>query len=177
LFETPGLVEGGGGVRDDMKFVEGDARLGQAVGDPFDEGRGTAVRQRAIALVPPSPKKRSQWGARTPIAWCDHTLNPWLGCLRVSPACIIAILRPSPGARPARSPRARAPDPQAERIRTSPAYWREPFRWNAKAAAAGARRRVFCASMADIFDNHASAAWRTDLWSLIRATPALDWLI
>ena len=31
--------------------------------------------------------------------------------------------------------------------------------------------------MADILDNHASAAWRADLWSLIRATPALDWLI
>ena len=47
LLETPGLVEGGGGVRDDMKFVEGDARLGQVVGDPFDEGRGHVDADRA----------------------------------------------------------------------------------------------------------------------------------
>jgi protein gp37 len=29
--------------------------------------------------------------------------------------------------------------------------------------------------MADVFDNRAPAAWREDLWQLIRATPALDW--
>jgi adenylate cyclase len=26
-------------------------------------------------------------GTTTPIAWCDSTFNPWLGCMRVSPAC------------------------------------------------------------------------------------------
>jgi len=33
------VVEGGRGVGDDMKFVEGDARSGQVVGDAADEGR------------------------------------------------------------------------------------------------------------------------------------------
>ena len=40
--------------------------------------------------------------------------------------------------------------------------------------AAGRRHRVFCASMADVFDNRAPLAWRADLWQLIRATPAVD---
>jgi protein gp37 len=66
-------------------------------------------------------------------------------------------------------------DPHARRVRTSPDYWRAPLRWNRDAQAAGRRHRVFCASMADIFDNRAPSAWREDLWQLIRATPALDW--
>jgi len=28
-----------------------------------------------------------------------------------------------------------------------------------------------------MFDNHASAAWRVELWDLIRATPALIWVL
>ena len=41
------------------------------------------------------------------------------------------------------------------------------------------RPRVFCASLADVFDNHPSILpeWRADLWALIRATPNLDWLM
>jgi protein gp37 len=68
-------------------------------------------------------------------------------------------------------------DVHAERKRTSEAYWRGPLRWNRDALATGERRRVFCASMADIFDNHAPEAWRVDLWDLIRATPALIWVL
>jgi protein gp37 len=66
-------------------------------------------------------------------------------------------------------------DPHAARVRTSPDYWRQPDRWNRDALAAGRRYRVFCASMADTFDNRAPAAWRAELWRLVRATPALDW--
>ncbi len=40
-----------------------------------------------------------------------------------------------------------------------------------------ARRRVFCASLGDVFDNEVPAAWRADLLMLIRATPNLDWLL
>ena len=68
-------------------------------------------------------------------------------------------------------------DVHAERKRTSEAYWRGPVRWNRDALAAGERRRVFCASMADVFDNHAAEAWRVELWDLIRATPALIWVL
>lgn len=57
------------------------------------------------------------------------------------------------------------------------AYWRAPRRWDLRAEAAGARARVFCASLADVFDNGVPAAWREDLWALIRRTPSLDWLL
>jgi protein gp37 len=40
-----------------------------------------------------------------------------------------------------------------------------------------ARRRVFCASLADVFDNEVDPAWRVDLFKLIRATPNLDWVL
>jgi protein gp37 len=40
-----------------------------------------------------------------------------------------------------------------------------------------ARRRVFCASLADVFDNEVDPLWRTDLWNLIEITPRLDWLL
>lgn len=113
-------------------------------------------------------------GADTGIEWCDHTFNPWTGCQRVSPGCDHCY---------AAALAKRAPDtfgswePGAARKRTSDAYWRQPKRWNAAAAAAGVRRRVFCASMADVFDNRAPVQWRDDLWWLIQQTPALDWLL
>lgn len=32
--------------------------------------------------------------------------------------------------------------------------WAKPLRWNRDAERAGVRRRVFCASMADVFEDH-----------------------
>lgn len=40
-----------------------------------------------------------------------------------------------------------------------------------------ARRRVFCASLADWLDNEAPVEWLIDLLMLIRMTPNLDWLL
>lgn len=39
------------------------------------------------------------------------------------------------------------------------------------------RRRVFCSSLSDVFDNEVPAAWRDDLFALIAQTPNLDWMI
>jgi protein gp37 len=36
---------------------------------------------------------------------------------------------------------------------------------------------VFCASLADVFDNEVDQAWRDDLWQLLRATPNLRWML
>jgi hypothetical protein len=44
-------------------------------------------------------------------------------------------------------------DAGADRKRTSSAYWRGPPRWNERAEAESTRLRVFCASVADVFDN------------------------
>ena len=55
--------------------------------------------------------------------------------------------------------------------------WQEPPKWDRRAAAKGIRARVFCASMADVFDKEAPRAARHRLWKLVRSTPNLDWLI
>jgi protein gp37 len=49
--------------------------------------------------------------------------------------------------------------------------------WNRKAAETGHRTRVFCASLADVFDNEVEQAWRDDLWQLLRDTPNLRWML
>lgn len=58
-------------------------------------------------------------------------------------------------------------------------YWRNPIGWNAQAHAFrlkhGRRQRVFCASLADVFDNQVDPTWRSDLFGLIRDCDQLDW--
>ena len=111
------------------------------------------------------------------IEWCDSTFNSWIGCTKVSPACDDCYA--------ARSTPARALGvvwgPHEQRHRTSNANWKQPLRWEAKAAEFlaqhGRRRRVFCASLADVFDNAVPPQWREDLFDLIRLTPNLDWLL
>jgi protein gp37 len=113
-------------------------------------------------------------GTDTKIEWATHTFNPWTGCQRVSPGCDHCYAE-------AQAKRNTSTfggwGAHAERKRTSETYWRQPLKWNSEARKAGVRPRVFCASMADVFDNKAPEAWRHDLWSLIHATPHLDWLL
>lgn len=109
------------------------------------------------------------------IEWTHHTFNPWIGCQKVGPGCDHCYAEAMMDTRLGRVEWG----PHAARSRTSPSYWRKPLAWNAAAKAAGQRHRVFCASLADVFDNHASILpeWRDDLWSLISATPHLDWMM
>ncbi|WP_186065955.1 phage Gp37/Gp68 family protein [Burkholderia gladioli] len=109
------------------------------------------------------------------IEWTDHTFNPFMGCTKVSPGCDNCYAEHMMDTRMHRVKWG----PGQPRARTSAANWREPVRWNARHeeffAAHGRRQRVFCASLADVFDNAVPAAWRRDLAALIEATPALDW--
>lgn len=115
----------------------------------------------------------------TRIEWCDHTFNPWEGCQKVSPGCDHCYAE----ARNARFGGGTATNwgPGAPRRRTSAANWSLPKRWNAQAdafmAQHGRRQRVFCASLADVFDNAVDPQWRADLFGLIQQTPNLDWLL
>jgi len=111
------------------------------------------------------------------IQWCDHTFNPWTGCHKVSPGCKYCY----------------AEDwalrwgktvwgTQGTRIRTSPSNWKKPVKWNREAEAQGVRHKVFCASLADVFEMKSDQQeemdhWRTDLFELIDNTPFLDWLL
>jgi protein gp37 len=138
-------------------------------------------------------------GANTGIQWADHTFNPWIGCTKVGPGCDhcyaerdfdIRLKRVQWGA-------------GKPRLRTGDKNWQQPRRWNRKAAllrsawdtfiagyeglttselaARGfhepTRPRVFCASLADVFDNEVPQEWRDALWALIRETPHLDWML
>lgn len=109
------------------------------------------------------------------IEWTHHTFNPWIGCQKIGPGCDHCYAEAMMDTRLGRVEWG----PHAARSRTSAAYWRKPLAWNAAAKAAGQRHRVFCASLADVFDNHASILpeWRDDLWALIAATPHLDWML
>lgn len=109
------------------------------------------------------------------IEWTHHTFNPWIGCQKVGPGCDHCYAEAMMDARLGRVEWG----PHGARQRTSPANWRQPLKWDRDAAAAGERRRVFCASLADVFDNHPSILpeWREDLWELIGRTPNLDWML
>ena len=52
------------------------------------------------------------------------------------------------------------------------------LKWNTEAESSGIRKRVFCASMADVFEIRKELnPWRSKLWELILRTQNLDWLI
>lgn len=136
--------------------------------------------------------------ANTKIEWADHTFNPWIGCTKISPACDNCYAEADfDKRRQVVTWGAGRP-----RKRTAPSTWAQPVRWNAKAGrdlkaweqfksvnglddahliARGmvkpTRPRVFCASLADVFDNEVPDEWREDLFKLIEATPNFDWLL
>lgn len=112
-------------------------------------------------------------GKETEIAWCTHTFNPWWGCARVSPGCEHCYAesfakRTGHGVWGTTSPRRFFKDK----------HWKEPVKWDEEAKAAGERRRVFCASMSDVFEDRDDLLEsRARLTTLVAATPHLDWLI
>jgi protein gp37 len=107
----------------------------------------------------------------TAIEWTEETFNPWWGCVRVSPACAHCYA-----------------DTFSRRLGMSlweeggsrrffgDRHWEEPLRWNRRGEKRGRRVLVFCASMADVFEDHPSLEeHRERLWDLIEATPWLTW--
>ena len=111
-------------------------------------------------------------GEQTKIEWTDHTFNPWIGCTKVSPACdncYAAELSNRYGWADWGAGEARK--------RTAASNWRNPLAWDRKAQANGEQPFVFCASLADVFDNEIDQKWRDDLFHLIRSTTNLTWLL
>jgi len=104
------------------------------------------------------------------IEWTDHTFNPWVGCTKISPGCDHCYAE-------GWAKRSGLVTWGADRRRTSAANWRKPLKWSSAAPDNGPRPRVFCASLADVFDNEVPQAWRDDLFDLILQTQRLDWLL
>ncbi|MFU1980894.1 DUF5131 family protein [Bordetella hinzii] len=112
-------------------------------------------------------------GKDTRIEWTHHTFNPWWGCVRVSHACDHCYAETW-----AKRLGENVWGPKTDRRFFSDAHWKEPLKWHREAVAQGVRRRVFCASMADVFENRKDLIpHRARLLELIAATPQLDWLL
>jgi protein gp37 len=72
--------------------------------------------------------------------------------------------------------------PEGVRVKTSAANWKKPMQWQRQAEKEGVRYRVFCASLADVFEDKPDQrkemdSWRVELFRLIEKTPNLDWLL
>ena len=107
------------------------------------------------------------------IEWTHHTFNPWWGCMKVSAACEHCYAE-AWAKRVGQSVWGR----NSPRRLFSENHWREPKRWNARAESNSTRSRVFCASMADVFEDRRDLdGSRERLWELIEATTSLDWLL
>ena len=88
-------------------------------------------------------------GTETKISWCHHTFNPWLGCTKVHAGCTHCYAEADMDKRRGRVKWGA----NGTRSMTSPANWKLPLKWNREAEHAGERRRVFCASLADVFED------------------------
>ena len=137
-------------------------------------------------------------GANSKISWTDHTFNPWIGCTKVHEGCTNCYAE----AFSKRTGKAQW-GPSGTRVKTSEANWKLPVKWNREAEESGERRRVFCASLADVFEDwtgevlhhsgerlprkllieESGVEWATMadlrawLFALIDSTPMLDWLL
>jgi protein gp37 len=104
-----------------------------------------------------------------------YSWNPWWGCLKVSEECRYCYAE---GIARRYGHEVWGPASTTTRRFFSDAHWQEPLRWNRQAAQAGHRRSVFCASMADVYEDHPDVSGaRAKLWELIGATPWLNWLL
>lgn len=112
-------------------------------------------------------------GKNSHIEWTHHTFNPWWGCAKVSPACEHCYAESWAKRVGQKVWGARAP-----RRMFSDSHWSEPLKWNSEATTSRIRYRVFCASMADVFEDRRDLdGCRERLWKLIEQTPSLDWLL
>jgi protein gp37 len=112
----------------------------------------------------------------TKIEWAHHTFNPWIGCSKVSEGCRNCYAEALMDKRYGKV----VWGPFGRRQRTSEEYWQQPRRWNNRARDLGERHRVFCASLADVFEDESReelSEWRKDLFGVIDDTPHLDWLL
>ena len=104
-----------------------------------------------------------------------YTFNPWIGCLKVAKECQYCYAE---GFALRWGWDVWGPAVNTSRRVTSPANWKKPLKWNKEAASQGHRRSVFCASLADVFEDHPDVVEaREQLWTLIEQTTWLNWLL
>jgi protein gp37 len=111
-------------------------------------------------------------GKTTGIAWTDHTINPWMGCAKVSKGCAKCYA-------------------EGQSIRFKRGVWGVGKRrdiaigaedsaraFDRQAKADGVKRTAFCLSLGDFFEDHeALVDVRKYWWNIIRECVNLNWLI
>lgn len=133
-------------------------------------------------------------GANTKIEWTatrlpdgtslpGFTFNHVRGCTKLSEGCRFCYAETLSARNPATLGQW---GPKGPRSIAAESYWKQPVAWNKEAEKSGVRRRVFCASLADVFegqDTMPAESWpavqqaRYRLFRLIFDTPHLDWLL
>lgn len=121
-------------------------------------------------------------GDTTGISWTKSTMNFWMGCQRVSPACehcyaeTLVTNRMGYSGRGGKKPLLWGPG--GERHRTSAQNWSKPLQWNIDAAKSGEFWPVFASSLSDIFEDRLElAAWRAEALAIVERTTSLTWLL
>lgn len=104
-----------------------------------------------------------------------YTYNPWWGCIKVSEECKHCYAEDIAHHY---GHDVWGPSVNTPRRLFKEKHWQEPLTWNRQAEKQGHRRSVFCASMADVYEDHPLVTHeREKLWNLIAATPWLNWLL
>lgn len=123
------------------------------------------------------------------IAWTKSTFNSWIGCTKVGPGCDNCYAESLDTTRFSKTLGGGTREIPvthwgvgAPRYRTSIQNWNQPLKWNRQAPESEFAGRkgfwpVFCASLADVFDNEVDPVWRQDLFKLIAQTPNLTWML
>lgn len=88
-------------------------------------------------------------GENTKIEWATHTFNPWIGCTKVAAGCEHCYAERDMDKHWGKAKWG----PSGTRVKTSAANWVKPLKWNREDEQLGQRQRVFCASLADVFED------------------------
>lgn len=88
------------------------------------------------------------------IQWTHHTFNPWLGCTKAHAGCTNCYAESHQAVAMRKGGKIQWGEPWqgGQRVVVSESTWQHPFTWARKAAAAGERHRVFCASLSDVLE-------------------------
>lgn len=120
-------------------------------------------------------ERRWLMGKNSKIEWTHHTFNPWRGCTKISPGCTNCYAEKLSKRNPATLG---VWGDHGTRVVAVDSYWQQPPKWNRDAKQVRERRRVFCASLADVFEDRPELVEpRYRLFDLINQTPDLDWLL
>src|SRR6185503_17561043 len=92
--------------------------------------------------------RRQSLGENTGISWTHHSFNPWIACAKVSEGCKNCYAETLATGKMGLN--VWGSDAHRHVTKTT---WRQPNKWQDEARRLGERHRVFCASMADVFED------------------------